>query len=706
MAGLRTIEGDTIINICPNDTEGEVIEIAFLKIQLPKVPPKKKILFWDKPKKDQRWQRQQLPKDLMGIKSMDDWYSAPKEFQQKYSPYIEEEFQRRKTGVWFYNNGVPTYITGHHYMFLQWSNIDIGYPSYLNFQRTLFLHQFACESDPRSMGQIYTKCRRSGYTNISSSILVNEATQVKDKLLGVMSKTGTDAQAAVFSSKVVPIFKSYPFFFQPILDGTTNPRQELAFREPSKRITKNNKSVQKGEALDTIINWKNTVSNAYDGSKTHILFLDEAGKFEKGIDIREVWRIHRTCLLVGRRIIGKALVGSTVNPLDKGGREYRDLYHDSDPRDRNENGRTKSGLYSIFIPAYDALEGFFDQYGNPISEDPEKPVLTEDGTLTDIGAKTFLKNERKGQQNNSYELNEIIRQFPFTEDEAFRDSTKSSLFNIQKIYEQIQYNDELFPNPVVVGNFVWKDGAQDTEVLFRPDPNGRWRIAWLAPADMRNKKKDDYGKRVAPNGLYGCGGVDSYDIDTTVDYRSSKGACHIFNKFNMEHPGNMFVAEYASRPPLAKIFYEDVLMAAVFYGYPILIENNKYGIARYFETRGYDGYLMDRPAHLGSGTMHVKVKTKGIPSNSQDIIQAHAQAIEAFIHDNVGLNNNTGEYGKMYLNRTLEDWINFKIDDRTKYDLSISSGLALLAAQKQVKEKLKADFDSKVFFRKVRPIQR
>jgi hypothetical protein len=537
-------------------------------------------------------------------------------------------------------------------------------------------------------------------------VLVNEATQVKDKLLGIMSKTGTDAQAAVFSSKVIPIFKSYPFFFQPILDGTTNPRQELAFREPSKRITKKNKSVQKGEALDTVINWKNTVSNAYDGSKTHVLFLDEAGKFEKGHDIREVWRIHRTCLLVGRRIIGKALVGSTVNPLDKGGREYRDLYYDSNPLDRNENGRTKSGLYSIFIPAYEALEGFFDQYGNPIVDDPEKPVLTEDGTFTDIGAKTFLKNERKGQQHNSYELNEIIRQFPFTEDEAFRDSTKSSLFNIQKIYEQVQYNDDLYPNPVVIGNFVWRNGEQDTEVLFKPDPNGRWRVAWLPPADMRNKRKDDYGKRVAPNAVYGCGGVDSYDIDTTVDYRSSKGACHIFNKFNMEHPSNMFVAEYASRPPLAKIFYEDVLMAAVFYGYPILIENNKYGIARYFESRNYDGYLMDRPEHLGSGTMHVKVKTKGIPSNSQDIIQAHAQAIEAYIHDHVGINNNTGEFGKMYFNRTLEDWINFKIDDRTKFDLSISSGLALLAAQKQVKQKPKSDFDSKVFFRKVRPITR
>ena len=161
----------------------------------------------------------------------------------------------------------------------------------------------------------------------------------------------------------------------------------------------------------------------------------------------------------------------------------------------------------------------------------------------------------------------------------------------------------------------------------------------------------------------------------------------------------MFVLEYASRPPLAKIFYEDVLMAAYFYGYPILIENNKYGIARYFESRGYDGYLMDRPEHLKSSGS-ASVKTKGIPSNSQDVIQAHAHAIEAFIHDYVGVNNETGEMGKMYLNGTLEDWIGFKINDRTKFDLTISSGLALLAAQKVKQEKPKSNFDEKRFFRK------
>jgi hypothetical protein len=703
MAGIKVIDKQEVINICPNNSDGPIIEIESLSIQLPKP---ESFLFSDLPKERQMWKRQEIPRELAQINSMDDWYESPREFQQKWSPYIEQEFKRRKEGLWFMNNGEETYITGHHYMFLQWSSIDIGYPTYLDFQRKLFVHLSACESDPRCLGQIYTKCRRSGYTNMSAAVLVDEGSQVKEKLLGIMSKTGTDAQEAVFGSKIIPIFKGYPFFFSPIIDGTTNPRMELAFREPSKRITKKNKTTSRGEALDTIINWKNTTNNAYDGSKTHMLFLDEAGKWLNPNDIREVWRIHRTCLLVGRRVIGKAMVGSTVNPLDKGGREFRNLYYDSDPNDRNENGRTKSGLYKIFIPAYDAMEGFFSQYGLPIVDDPETPTLTEDGTITEIGARTFLKNERKGQQNNSYELNEIIRQFPFTEDEAFRDSTKSSLFNIQKIYEQIQHNEELYPDPVIIGNFQWKDGKMDSEVIFAPDPNGRWRVAWLAPTDIRNKRKVENNKPVAPNGAFGVMGVDSYDLDTTLDYRASKGACHVYNKFSMEHPANMFVAEYASRPPLAKIFYEDILMAAVFYGYPVLIENNKYGIARYFESRGYDEYLMNRPAHLASTSSKMNVKTKGIPSNSQDVIQAHAQAIESYIHDHVGLHNESGKFGRMYLNRTLEDWINFKIDDRTKFDLTISSGLALLAAQKQVKEVKKTNFNDRVFFRKGKEIRR
>ena len=519
MAGLKKIDGykDFVVNICPDDSQGDVIEISDIFIQLPKRPAKTEILFHEKKREEQLWKRLPIPQDLVRVRSMDEWMEQPKEFRIKHNAYIEQEFHRRRNGVWFYNNGVPTYITGHHYMLLQWSQMDIGYASFLDFQRTIFLHLEACKQDPRCVGQIYTKCRRSGYTNICGSALADEGTQVSNKVLGIMSKTGKDAQENIFMKKLLPMFRSYPFFFKPIQDGTTNPRVELAFREPAKRITKTNKVSGQTEALDTVINWKNSVANAYDGEKLHYLYLDEAGKWENPLDINEVWRVHRTCLLVGKKIVGKAMVGSTVNPLDKGGANYKKLYYDSDHTNRNENGRTKSGLYKLFIPAYEALEGFFDVYGMPIMDDPSEPTLTMDGDIVSIGAKTYLSNERKALMHDPYELNEVIRQFPWSKEEAFRDSTKSSHFNVGKIYEQLQYNRELYPNPVIKGNFVWKDGKQDTEVLWNPDANGRWTVTWLPPDDIRNKRKTEFGKVFPSNDHLGTGGVYSYDLDNTMD---------------------------------------------------------------------------------------------------------------------------------------------------------------------------------------------
>jgi hypothetical protein len=687
---------EEVVKICPNGTLGEVVELGGVLIGLPE-EPSSGTCGEELETNMQVWQRLPMPPELSRIRSMDEWAESPKEFRERFRPYIEEEFRRRRDGFWFYNAGKPTYITGRHYMLLQWTKMDVGHPSYLSFQRDIFIHMAACEADPRCIGQLYTKCRRSGYTNICASVLLDEATQVKEKLLGIQSKTGKDAQENIFMKKVVPMFRHYPFFFKPIQDGTTNPRMELAFREPSKRITKNNKTSRAGDALNTVLNWKNTTNNAYDGEKLHMLYMDEAGKWEKPSDIREAWRIERTCLIVGRRIVGKALVGSTVNPMDKGGAEYKQIWKDSDPSSRNANGRTVSGLYRLFIPAYEALEGFFDKHGEPIVEDPASPVETLDGDTMSIGARSFLKNERDSVKHDAREMNEIIRQFPFNPDEAFRDSVEGSLFNIGKIYEQIEHNEYMYPNPVVRGNFQWRGGVKDTTVFFNPDSNGRWYVCWMPEESERSVMKDERGRRVAPHPTVGCGGVDSYDLDTTVDSRASKGACHIYNKFNMSGASNMFVAEYASRPPMASIFYEDVLMAAVFYGYPLLIENNKYGIVRYFESRGYDGYVMDRPEHLKVGTS--SSRTKGIPSNSKDVIQSHASAIEDYIHNYVGLDEE-GSPGRMYFNRTLEDWIGFKIDNRTKFDLSISSGLALLAAQKVKPKKKKKKFEESVFFRR------
>ena len=97
------------ISICPNGTKGESVQLGGLVIILPSQPPKKEIDGYGNPNNMQLWKRVSMPQELSRIKSMDEWGEMPREFRQKFSPYIEEEFRRRREGFWFYNNGVPTY---------------------------------------------------------------------------------------------------------------------------------------------------------------------------------------------------------------------------------------------------------------------------------------------------------------------------------------------------------------------------------------------------------------------------------------------------------------------------------------------------------------------------------------------------------------------------------------------------------------------
>lgn len=161
----------------------------------------------------------------------------PSEFKNRWVDYIEQEFDYRDQGCWFMNNGKPNYITGSHYMYLQWSSIDIGYPDYREANRIFFIFWEACRADKRSFGMVYLKIRRSGFSFMSSSECVNIGTLAKDARVGILSKTGADAKK-MFTDKVVPINSHLPFFFKPVMDGMDKPKTELAYRVPAAKITK------------------------------------------------------------------------------------------------------------------------------------------------------------------------------------------------------------------------------------------------------------------------------------------------------------------------------------------------------------------------------------------------------------------------------------------------------------------------------------
>jgi len=671
-----------IVVISKTGRIGEILEIQNLRIALPKRPVQLQSHQLNK------WVKQEQPKELKRLKNIFDWRAYPEEQKDKWFDYIDEEFKRRDEGFWFINNDKPTYITGTHYMYLQWSKIDVGAPDFREANRLFFIFWEACKADKRCYGMCYLKNRRSGFSFMSSAETVNLATLASDSRFGILSKTGGDAKK-MFTDKVVPISINYPFFFKPIQDGMDRPKSELAYRVPASKFTRKkitaNEKVEHLEGLDTTIDWKNTGDNSYDGEKLNLLVHDESGKWERPDNILNNWRVTKTCLRLGSRIVGKCMMGSTSNSLDKGGDNFKKLYNASDVTKRNRNGQTKSGLYSLFIPMEWNYEGFIDEYGVPVFTTPDTDVFAPDGELIDVGVIDNWQNEADGLKDDQDALNEFYRQFPRTTEHAFRDETKNSIFNLVKIYEQIDYNEELSSSlGVTQGNFAWVGGIKDTSVIFYPDPKGRFKISWTPKQQLQNRVVIKNGIKYPGNEHMGAFGCDSYDISGTVDGEGSKGALHGLTKFSMEDaPANSFFLEYLSRPPTAEIFFEDVLMALVFYGMPILAENNKPRLLYYLRRRGYRGFSMNRPDKVWNKLSVAEKEIGGIPNSSEDIKQAHAAAIEMYIQDHVGMKHD-GTFGNVYFNRLLNDWAKFDINKRTKFDATISSGLAIMACNRHL----------------------
>jgi|TARA_B110000902_G_scaffold266744_1_gene355890 hypothetical protein len=687
-----------LVVISRDGTVGQVININGINIGLPvnSAGAYKR----SEKKQEQYWEPYEYPKQLKQIKSIFKWNEAPKDFKSKWVDYIESEFDRRESGYWFYNNGKPTYITGTHYMYLQWTKIDVGHPDFREANRIFFIYWEACKADPRSFGMAYLKIRRSGFSFMSSAESVNTATLAKDARVGILSKTGSDAKK-MFTDKVVPISSNYPFFFKPVQDGMDKPKTELAYRVPASKISKKNMYDIDDSGLtglDTTIDWKNTDDNSYDGEKLLLLVHDESGKWVKPNNILNNWRVTKTCLRLGSKIIGKCLMGSTSNALDRGGENFKKLYNDSNPSDRNANGQTKSGMYSLFIPMEWNMEGFIDRYGMPIFYKPSKPVMGVDGSMIKNGAVDYWKAEVDSLKGDPDALNEFYRQFSRTESHAFRDESKSSIFNLTKIYQQIDYNDNLIKDRVLTrGSFRWENGKVDTRVVWSPDSRGRFLVSWLPNSLLQNRQEQRNGLKMPGNSHLGSFGCDSYDISGTVGGGGSNGALHGLTKFHMDDaPVNEFFLEYVARPQTAEIFFEDVLMACVFYGMPILAENNKPRLLYHFKNRGYRQYSLNRPDKPTRKLSGSEKELGGMPNSSEAVKQSHAAAIETFIEKYVGIDSegtyrDTDDMGSMYFSRTLQDWARFDINNRTKFDASISSGLAIMANQQHLYKNVKKE---------------
>lgn len=689
---------DTVI-ISRDGTLGEIYCVCGLNIGFPQKPEHRQIKNWDKAASYQKWEREAMPAGL----------NSKTQLQSKFEEYIESQFYKRENGTWIYLNGKTVYLTGIYWFFLQWIRIEENYPDLRIIQNELMIFWEACKADKRCLGMIYCKNRRIGASSLAVVEQIESGTIFENKNLGIISKTGEDAKD-IFD-RVVTAFKRLPCFFKPETDGNKTPQKVLYFREQNGKRTKDEEIDDSNEGNNTSIKWYATAKNAMDGLRMFRTLLDESAKWLE-VKFDKYWSKVKTSHIKGRIIFGKSMVVSTINPMDEGGQEFKNVYDKSDVNDRNSNDQTKSGLYKIFIPARFCMEGFFDVYGFSIVDDPNGKVITDAGDEVSIGSRTHLQNILDSLKGDPDEYNEQLRQFPDREEDAFRPSAQDCVFNILNILDQEAHNrvelEDKFDssktflgnNHVERGNFAWKDGIQDTEVIWRPDPHkGRFYIdkRYHPPVSERNRKVKKQNRfdgmlSWAPaTENVGCLGVDPYTVSKAADGRGSKGAIHLVTGYNTgPYPNNACLLEYIDRPDRINTFYEDVIMACVYYGMPMLPELSIGRFSTYIYDRGYRNFVLNNPFKTWNELNPEEKEFGGIPAQNLKVGEQQEYVMETYIEDYIGIsqddsNRQKGLIGNFPFTRTLMQLKDFDPKNRTKFDACISFSLAILGNGKRIK---------------------
>jgi hypothetical protein len=656
-------EGYVLDQFPKSDTYGQMIRVPTLFVS-------------EKPI-NQKWKRETYPdswkkyrKEEKRIQQSDPAYSNPELDDFRYRQWSD-----RYNGVWiavwdpYRRETEKIYLTGMHWLYLQWWRCDFGYPDFRYIDLEVFyLLQYAIE-DPDSMGIILATLRRFGKTAILGLWNFEYISRTRNAYSGLQSTTKEDAKK-VFTLSIVYPWKYLPDFFRPIYDYNSTQQSDLVFKTP----TPKGKSqllidAEDSRSLHSYLSYRDAGIYSYDGYKLHRVGMEEPGKSPQ---IRQRHQVLIPTMKRGKAIIGKCFAPTTVE--EGVGEEFVELWHESHFGDKDPEGtnRTKSGLYNHFIPAYNGY--IFDQYGRSVVDDPPDDVEIYDpetGARIKRGAKTELRHERANLRDDREAYNAHIRKYPFTIREALRITSKECLFDEDKLNERIDVVS-WSPNLFTRGNFMWLDGIRDSSVYFEEFSNGRWLLA-IDPTSMKRVNAvRKIGDRFQPlNDEEFATGLDPYEHKYTSSNKLSSAASYVLKKHDPydESQSMKFVSEYINRPQGGPAFvYEDMIMQCVFFGCSVLVEDNKPGVIEYFERRGYGEFLMWLPGSRKPGM--------SAPNNS-DTKQYWTEIIDSYIHSH---------YKKMIFIRQMEDLIKFDINDTQMFDASMATGYTLIAARNRVFE--------------------
>ena len=667
------IEGGTIIDIqglkCNLPPDGYVYNIITKQLEF------RGIYERDKNIDEQYWKRIPMPSwyaDTM--KKWDEFDKKKKDdelefYDEKLEEFKRQEWDRRLNGFWYMNNGKPTYLTGLHYLYLQWWSIDIGYPKFRMPDLEKFYFMEYCIQDPLCMGMLEVTKRRFGKSFVAGLFVTEYTTRTKMTNGGIQSKTGSDAKK-FFAKTVVNPFRRLPKFFRPEYDMSlgVNPKSEMRFQKTNVRGKKAEENVDKDE-LGSVIDHQSADTVAYDGQKLHRYVADECGKTTE-VNVYDRHEVVRYCLLDDEgQIIGKALYTTTVEKLttEKDGVQdaFKLLWEESNQEKRQDNGTTSSGLYRFFMSAKRTRN--FDDFGHPDEEKTLAQILADRDTV----------------KNNQRALSARIRKEPLTIDEAFSTDSDKCIFNVMNIGAREAYLKE---NPKLKRHVIF---YRDIDQIVRwreindKEEDFHWVITQFPQAGEENKHTYDVKTRKPARVSDGAIAIDGYSNSQGGKYGSKASAWigRRYDLLNPEHTGKA-IGHLYGRPQIKETLHEQVLLAAEFYGYQAWYEHNSDDYLSYFRDRGRVGYLGSYPlSTIDPAKRETADRHKGFPTTPFSLTK----------QTDVGIMYFESHIDSIDFENLLEDAKKFDPNNRTDYDITVSFLMLIVCLMEPVQKQVKRE---------------
>lgn len=623
--------------------------------------------------------------------------------------FIKEEIKKIfHSGEWVYIRGVLTWINPWMYFGLNYWRPAVesndGFLEYRERQRKILHFCWNVHYSHKELGVVYLKGRQEGLSTWGHLIMFWLAIRAEKQNIGLSSSDQKLADEN-FDELIAKPVNALPIWLIPVHRMNKN---ELLLVEPPERQSKTKKTTSVSKALGGSIRLRALTKRGWDGKRLNGLFADEGGKWVL-VQITKWWSKQVRALMVNGRKRGFAFFPTTTEEGDQGGAEFQKFYEQANIETR-QNGKyptTTNKLISLFIPAYMGLPGWTDAYGNDIVDYPDEEQwewMQRHGHDERIGAKEKLMRDR--QQLLDAGLDDLYaeecRQNPFIPADAFNSLNEHCPFDVTTLQALKRTAD----TPEVQGKirrgyFYWLDIRERSIVGWKDDINGPFERTWEPPPNLINKTQARRGIKAPANGKLGAFGVDPY-LKASTKKKGSKMAVTgklYYNRYHEEQnkkerdttgrnmPGyfptpSVFLS-FANRSADSHYDMEQLLMAAVYYSMPIVIENNaSIAVENFFNARGYGGFLLREAEILNEATpTQAQWDTTGIHTGVEgagsDVVRRGATYFNDFLRgDSLFLGDHTYKIAEEPIRypflESINDNMQFDITDRTKSDATMS----------------------------------